>query len=239
MLQKILIIDDDVRLQELLARYLNEQGFHTATAGDSVEMHRLIQRNVYQLYILDINLPGEDGWQICQRLRSTGNKTPVIMLTARGEDVDRIRGLEIGADDYLAKPFNPRELVARIRSVLRRHAGVQLAVYATEAFTCTFGLYRLDAESGELTHAGNVVPLNHHEFALLKILVQNAGTPMSRTQLSDRLYGRDYVADQRGIDMMISRLRKSLSLGAPVVDYIETVRGVGYMFKFSPDGHLV
>ena len=229
--QKILIVDDDLRLQELLARYLSEQGFSAATASDAVDMHRLIQRNLYQLYILDINLPGEDGLQICQRLRATGNKTPVIMLTARGEDVDRIRGLELGADDYLSKPFNPRELLARINAVLRRHTGDQHAAYGAEDFKQVFGTYRLDADAAELTNAGDVVPLNHHEFALLKILVQNAGKPMSRTQLSDRLYGRDHAPDQRGIDMLVSRLRKQLSRDNSAFECIQTVRGVGYMFK--------
>lgn len=228
--QKILVVDDDARLQKLLARYLNEQGFATSTASDALEMHRLIQRNVYQLYILDINMPGEDGLQICQRLRASGDKTPIIMLTARGEDVDRIQGLELGADDYLAKPFNPRELVARINAVLRRQGARHGSALSLDLFQYTFGQYHLDAEAGRLFFNGAPVALAHHEFALLKTLIQNAGEPLSRTQLSERIYGYEREADQRGIDMMVSRLRKHLSLDPTVTDCIQTVRGVGYRF---------
>ena len=149
MTQHILVVDDDARLQELLARYLTEQGFKTVTASDAVEMQRQLQRQIYALYILDINLPGEDGLQICQRLRASGDTTPIIMLTARGEDVDRILGLELGADDYLAKPFNPRELLARIRSVLRRRGDVPGSAHEAETFQIEFDGFRLDAGTRE------------------------------------------------------------------------------------------
>ena len=177
--QQILVVDDDARLQELLARYLNEQGFRTATASDAVAL----QRQIYALYILDINLPGEDGLQICQRLRASGDSTPIIMLTARGEDVDRIAGLELGADDYLAKPFNPRELLARIRSVLRRRGDVPGSAHEVDAFQIEFDGFKLDAGARQLTFRGMLLPLNPNEFALLKVLVQNAGQPFSRSQL--------------------------------------------------------
>lgn len=230
MSQQILVVDDDARLQDLLARYLTEQGYRTATACDASAMQRLIQRHVYALYILDINLPGEDGLQICQRLRASGDTTPIIMLTARGEDLDRILGLELGADDYLAKPFNPRELLARIRSVLRRQSDAPGSAHEAEAFQIEFDGFRLDADAREFTYRDTSIRLNHNEFALLKVLVQNAGQPLSRTQLSRRIYGEDHSPDQRTIDMMISRLRKHLNQGDAVREYIQTLRGVGYMF---------
>ena len=231
MTQQMLVVDDDARLQELLARYLTEQGFRTATASDAVAMQRQLQRQIYALYILDINLPGEDGLQICQRLRASGDTTPIIMLTARGEDVDRILGLELGADDYLAKPFNPRELLARIRSVLRRRGDVPGSAHEAGAFEIEFDGFRLDGAIRQLTYRGTPIPLNHNEFALLKVLVQNAGQPFSRTQLSKRIYGEDHSPDQRNIDMMVSRLRKYLNQGAPAPEYIQTMRGVGYLFR--------
>lgn len=231
MSQHILVVDDDARLQELLARYLTEQGYRTATASDAIAMQRLLQRQIYALYILDINLPGEDGLQICQRLRASGDTTPIIMLTARGEDVDRILGLELGADDYLAKPFNPRELLARIRSVLRRRGDVPGSAHEAEAFQIEFDGFRLDAGVREFTYQGKLLGLNPNEFALLKVLVQNAGQPFSRSQLSARVYGEDHLPDQRNIDMMISRLRKHLHQGAAAHEYIQTLRGVGYLFR--------
>ena len=231
MTQQILVVDDDVRLQELLARYLTEQGFRTATASDAVVMQRLLQRQVYALYILDINLPGENGLQICQRLRASGDTTPVIMLTARGEDVDRILGLELGADDYLAKPFNPRELLARIRSVLRRRGDTPGSAHAADAFQIEFDGFKLDANARKFTYHGTPIELNHNEFALLKVLVQNAGQPFSRSQLSARIYGEDHSPDQRNLDMMISRLRKHLNQGVSAHEYIQTMRGVGYLFR--------
>lgn len=230
MTQHILVVDDDARLQELLARYLTEQGFKTVTASDAVEMQRQLQRQIYALYILDINLPGEDGLQICQRLRASGDTTPIIMLTARGEDVDRILGLELGADDYLAKPFNPRELLARIRSVLRRRGDVPGSAHEAETFQIEFDGFRLDAGTREFTYQGAPLGLNSNEFALLKVLVQNAGQPFSRSQLSARVYGEDHSPDQRNIDMVVSRLRKYLNQGASSREYIQNLRGVGYLF---------
>ena len=230
MTQKILVVDDDVRLQGLLSRYLAEQGFRPETASDSMAMQRLLQRHVYGLYILDINMPGEDGLQICQRLRASGDMTPIIMLTARGEGVDRIAGLELGADDYLAKPFNPRELLARIRSVLRRRGDVPGSAHQPDAFQIEFDGFKLNAATREFTYRGTPIPLNPNELALLKVLVQNVGQPFSRSQLSARIYGEDHSPDQRNLDMMISRLRKHLNQGELAREYIQTLRGVGYMF---------
>lgn len=231
---KILVVDDDVRLQKMIARYLNEQGFLTTTASDAVEMHLEIQRHIFQLYILDINLPGEDGLQICQRIRSSDDTTPIIMLTARGEDVDRIVGLEMGADDYLAKPFNPRELLARVRSVLRRHTDMRGTAHDVEDFRLEFGEFVLDASTYSLTRLGRNISMNRNEFALLKILVQHPGQTFSRTQLGARIYGREHNPDQRDIDMMISRIRKHLNQATCGHGYVQTVRGIGYVFMTQP-----
>lgn len=230
MIQKILVVDDDERLQGLLARYLSEQGYSTETAAEWPEMQRLIQRHTFHLYILDINLPGKTGLQICQLLRTSGDQTPIIMLTARRGEVDRIIGLEIGADDYLAKPFNPRELLARIRSVLRRNLNVRTNAHTTENFVYTFGDFVLDAETQQLTCSSQKILLNHNEFALLKTLIQNYGEVVSRAQLNSRLYARDHSPDQRDIDMMVSRIRKHLSQFGDETNYIQTVRGIGYKF---------
>lgn len=234
MTQKILVVDDDVRLQGLLSRYLAEQGFRPETASDALAMQLLVQRHVYDLYILDINMPGEDGLQICQRLRASGDSTPIIMLTARGEDVDRIAGLELGADDYLAKPFNPRELLARIRSVLRRRGDVPGSAHEAAAFQIEFDGFKLNAGARQFTYRGMLLPLNPNEFALLKVLLQNAGQPFSRSQLSARIYGEDHSPEQRNLDMMVSRLRKYLNQGSMSKEYIQTLRGIGYMFRALP-----
>ena len=230
MSSKVLVIDDDQRLQNLLARYLSEKDLRVYTALDAQDMQRQIQRNVFQLYILDINLPGKDGLEICRNLRASGDNTPIIMLTARGEDIDRITGLEIGADDYLAKPFNPRELLARIHSVLRRfHSSHAFEpdngnlVYAFHGFT-------FDASAQAISYQDQSLPLNHNEFALLKVLIQNKGEAVSRTQLCHRIYGREHSPEQRDIDMIISRLRKHLSIHVGSHNFIQTVRGIGYRF---------
>ena len=233
MSHKILVIDDDARLQGLVTRYLNEQGFSTSAASDGVGMYQLLQRAIYHLYILDVNLPNEDGLIICKRLRASGDKTPIIMLTARGEEVDRIIGLELGADDYLAKPFNPRELLARIRSVLRRYDHDHLHPHATEDFAYKFGEFTLNGKNRELLFNEKQIPLSHNEFTLLKILIQNKGQAISRTQLSARIYGREQNPEQREIDMLISRLRKRLNSAGHIeleLNYIQTVRGIGYIF---------
>jgi DNA-binding response OmpR family regulator len=230
MTPKILVVDDDQRLQHLLARYLGEHGFRVYTASDAVELQRQIQRNVFELYLLDINLPGKNGLEICKNLRASGDVTPVIMLTARSEDVDRITGLEIGADDYLPKPFNPRELLARIHSVLRRVNQTQFIAVDSEAVRYEFNGYVFDGDKQQLTYLDKLVPLNHNEFTFLKILIQNKGQVLSRTQLCHRIYGREHTPDQRDIDMLASRLRKHLLDDKEDLNIIKTVRGIGYMF---------
>ena len=232
---KILVVDDDASLRKLLERYLSENGYQTDSAAHAIDMQKLVQRETFQLYILDINLPHENGLQICQRLRASGDHTPIIMLTARGEEIDRIIGLELGADDYLAKPCNPRELLARVRSVLRRHASPMTQTHESEEFQYTFGPFVLDGSKCKLFCHQAPITINHKEYSLLKTLIQNRGRPLSRSQLSARIYGKEHEPDQRDIDMIVSRLRKHLSTGNSTTSYIETVRGIGYMFQPSDD----
>src|SRR5207249_1987329 len=164
---KILVVDDDVRLRDLLSRYLSEQGFEVATLPDARDLDKKLQRDPPHIVVLDLMLPGEDGLAICRRLRGAGENVPIIMLTAKGEDVDRIVGLEMGADDYLPKPFNPRELVARIHAVLRRHTErLAPGAPATEGKS-TFGPFRLDLTTRTLLRGDTVVPLTTGEFGLL------------------------------------------------------------------------
>ncbi len=228
---KILVVDDDQRLRDLLTRYLTEQGFAVQTAINGPAMDRLLNRELFDLIVLDLMLPGEDGLAICRRLRGAANKTPIIMLTAKGEDVDRIIGLEMGADDYLPKPFNPRELVARIHAVLRRiaEAGPPGAPLG-EAKEVTFGAYHLNLATRALTRDGAQLALTTGEFSVLKVLVQNARTPLSRDKLMELARGREYEVFDRAIDVQISRLRKLLEADPQNPKFIQTVWGFGYVF---------
>ncbi len=235
MAQKILIVDDDMRLRQMVMRYLDENGFKSSSASNANEMCKAIQRDTFDLYVLDINLPGEDGLRICQRIRLSGDVTPIIMVTARGEDIDRIICLELGADDYLPKPFNPRELLARIRSILRRGSKSHHVLHDAANLTFIFGSFEFDGRARQLSQRGKNISLTTNEFALLKILIQCKGQVLSRAQLTGRLHSRDYTPDQRDIDMLVSRLRKQLQEDDPSVTYIQTVRGVGYVF-IEPGG---
>ena len=235
MAQKILIVDDDMRLRQMVMRYLDENGFKSTSAANANEMCKAIQRDTFDLYVLDINLPGEDGLRICQRIRLSGDVTPIIMVTARGEDIDRIICLELGADDYLPKPFNPRELLARIRSILRRGSKSHRVLHDAANLTFIFGSFEFDGRARQLSQRGKNISLTTNEFALLKTLIQCKGQVLSRAQLTGRLHSRDYTPDQRDIDMLVSRLRKQLQEDDPSVTYIQTVRGVGYVF-IEPGG---
>jgi two-component system, OmpR family, phosphate regulon response regulator OmpR len=233
--QKILVVDDDLRLRDLLKRYLSEQGFAVDTVPDGAAMDRQLQRVRYDLMVLDLMLPGEDGLAICRRLRAAGSTLAVIMLTAKGDDVDRIVGLEMGADDYLAKPFNPRELVARINAVLRRQAPQETpGAPSAEPKRVEFGPFALHLASRALTRDGEGVPLTTGEFALLKALALHPREPMSRDKLMDLARGREHESYDRSIDVQVSRLRKLLGEDPQQPRFIQTVWGFGYVFV--PDG---
>jgi two-component system phosphate regulon response regulator OmpR len=234
---KLLVVDDDLRLRDLLGRYLTEQGFAVDTATDGADMDARRARNRYDLMVLDLMLPGEDGLAICRRLRAHGEHVPIIMLTARGDEVDRIIGLEMGADDYLPKPFNPRELLARINAVLRRKGHVPASAPDIGEQAVAFGPYRLDLSTRQLSKGEETIPLTSGEFALLKVLVKHPRHPLSREKLMELARGREHEAYDRSIDVQISRLRKLLEADPANPRFIQTVWGFGYVFV--PDGTAV
>jgi two-component system phosphate regulon response regulator OmpR len=228
---RILVVDDDARLRDLLQRYLGEQGYAVRAVHDAVEMNRQLARERYDLMILDLMLPGEDGLSVCRRLRGGGEKIPIIMLTAKGDAVDRIVGLELGADDYLPKPFNPRELLARIQAVLRRRPPpLPPAAPSAEPQIVEFGPFRLNLATRRLTRSGEDVPLTSGEFALLKVLVQHPRTPLSRDKLMELARGREFGVFDRSIDVQVSRLRRLIEPDPARPAYIQTVWGFGYVF---------
>src|SRR5213595_4345565 len=226
---RIVVVDDDARIRDLLRRYLTQEGFEVLLAEDAKALNRVLTRETVDLIVLDLMLPGEDGLSICRRLRAANDVTPIIMLTAKVEDVDRIVGLELGADDYLAKPFNPRELLARIHAVLRRGRRV-----ATRDRFSAGGL-EIDFEAREVTVAGQRQPLTAYEFELLAALARAAGRVLSREQLLDALKGAAYETFDRSIDVHISKLRGKLEADPKQPRYIKTVRGAGYVLSREVD----
>ena len=232
---KILVVDDDLRLRDLLRRYLGEQGFNVVTAENAQAMNKLWIRERYDLLVLDLMLPGEDGLSICRRLRGAGDNTPIVMLTAKGEDVDRIVGLEMGADDYLPKPFNPRELVARINAVLRRKGPDEIPGAPSETpQTCQFGDFLLDLGTRTLKKNGETISLTTGEFSVLKVFARHARQPLSREKLMELARGREYEVIDRSQDVQSSRLRKLIEPDPSNPMFIQTVWGLGYVF--IPEG---
>jgi two-component system phosphate regulon response regulator OmpR len=229
-----LVVDDDARLRELLSRYLTEQGFTVKVVGDAPAMDHALVREYFDLIVLDLMLPGEDGLSICRRLRTKGNSIPIIMLTAKGDEVDRIVGLEMGADDYIGKPFNPRELLARIQAVMRRQPVILPGAPAANDETVSFGRIRIDLGTRKFWRDGAEASITTGEFSLLKVLLQNPRTPLSRDKLMELARGREYEVFDRAIDVQISRLRKLVEDDPSKPRYIQTVWGFGYVFV--PDG---
>ena len=228
---RILVVDDDLRLRDLLDRYLTEQGFAVRTVSEAGAMDRQLAHERYDLMVLDLMLPGEDGLSICRRLRGTKSTIPIIMLTAKGADVDRIVGLEMGADDYLPKPFNPRELVARINAVLRRRtAPPPPGAPSAEVESVAFGGMVVDLAKRTLTKSGETVSLTTGEFALLKVFVTHPRQPLSRDRLMELARNREYEVFDRAIDVQVSRLRKLVEPDPAKPRYIQTVWGFGYVF---------
>ena len=234
-LDKIVIVDDDARIRDLLRRFLSQEGFDVLLAEDGRALDRILLRETIDLIVLDLMLPGEDGMRICKRLRTTGLKTPVIMLTAKGEDEDRISGLEIGADDYLAKPFNPRELLARIHAVLRRRPQTEMpGAPANDKEVITFSEFIFDLGARSLRKNGQDIPLTTGEFAMLKALVRHPRQALSRDKLAQLARGREFEPFDRSLDVQVSRLRKMIEADPAAPKIIQTVWGVGYVFV--PDG---
>jgi two-component system, OmpR family, response regulator len=228
----ILVVDDDREIRDLVARYLSGHGFRVRTAADGRQMQREMSDWSFDLVILDLMLPGEDGLSLCRRLRVETN-LPVIMLTAMGEETDRIIGLEMGADDYISKPFNPRELLARIKAVLRRSGAVQSGS-ARPADTLAkhrFAGWQLDLKTRELISPEDMlIPLSAGEYDLLAAFVTHAQRILSRDQLLDLARGREAQPFDRSIDVQVSRLRRKIEIDPANPVLIKTVRSGGYMF---------
>ena len=224
--QSILVVDDDERLRNLVRLHLESAGYRVTTVTDGRNLGRIIVEKEIDLVVLDLNLPYEDGLSICRQLRSHSD-TPVLMLTARGDTVDRIIGLEMGGDDYLSKPFSPRELVVRIGAILRRAK----AESSTRGFegSAQFGKYCFDHQQMTLTREGQPVPLSLAEARLLAILVQHAGEPMSRDSLMVLSRGRHHEPFDRTIDVQIGRLRKLIEDDPTRPRHLQTVWGKGYV----------
>jgi two-component system OmpR family response regulator len=229
-----LVIEDDAEIGELIVRYLKSQDMDADVVADGEAMDRLLAAGDYDVLILDLNLPGEDGLAICRRLRAA-RATPIIMVTARGEDVDKIIGLEMGADDYLSKPFNPRELLARIRAVLRR-GGAEAAKSPSASLarpgpSYEFAGWRMDLLTRELTSpSGAKTVVTGAEFDLLHVLCEHPNRILSRDHLLSLLHGPIDGPNERSIDTLISRLRQKLEAEPRSPQFIQTVRSEGYMF---------
>lgn len=218
--QHLLVVDDDTRIRTLLQRFLSENGYRVTAAKDAAEARQLMASWDFDFLILDVMMPGEDGFSLTRSIRETSN-VPILLLTARGESVDRIEGLERGADDYLAKPFEPRELLLRVSTILRRAgrpAEVQKQIFH-------FGACRFDAERGELTRDGKPVKLTSAELQLMRLLSAHAGQTFTRTDLSKQMG----AVLERTVDVQITRLRRKIEVDPKLPLYLQTVRGIGYV----------
>lgn len=230
-LPKLLIVEDDARTRALLERYLKEQGFSVLSLANSRRLDETLAAHPIKLMILDLMLPGEDGLSICRRLRGKGEDVPIIILTAKGDEVDRIVGLEIGADDYVPKPFSPRELVARINAVLRRRqpATVRGAPSALPQVV-RFGRCELNLGTRELSRSGEKLVMTTGEFAVLEALARHPHMPLSRDRLMDLSRGKEHGVHDRSMDVQVSRLRRLVEDDSAKPRYIQTVWGFGYVF---------
>jgi len=231
---QLLVVDDDRDTRELLSVYLKKQGFDVAAVADGTAMDAWLDRHQADLVILDLMLPGEDGLSIARRLRAE-RRLPIIMISARGTDIDRIVGLEVGADDYLPKPFNPRELLARIRAVLRRDS-VQDTGQEQPAEEFRFGDFVFMPETRRLLCKANEIELSKAEFDLLDVFVRHPNKVLSRDVIMDRLSGHDRDPFDRSIDVRVTRLRHKIESDPAHPDFIRTIWGVGY--QFTPTGSL-
>ncbi len=223
---RVLVVEDEESFSDALSYMLRKEGFEVAIAATGPDALETFERNGADLVLLDLMLPGLPGTEVCRELRSRSN-VPVIMLTAKDSEVDKVVGLELGADDYVTKPFSSRELVARIRAVLRRQGDVEeLAPATLEA-----GPVRMDVERHIVSVNGDTVQLPLKEFELLEVLLRNAGRVLTRMQLIDRVWGADYVGDTKTLDVHVKRLRAKIEPSPSAPRYIVTVRGLGYKFE--------
>jgi two-component system OmpR family response regulator len=233
---RILIVDDDPEIRRLLADYLAKNGLEVYTARDGREMKQALERHAIDLVVLDLTLPDADGLTLCRKLRAESD-VAVLMLTARGEEMDRILGIEMGADDYLVKPFSPRELLARVRSILRRSRSVPRNLRPESHRCLAFSGWTLDTTTRALQAPdGVVVPLSGGEYRLLRILLEHPNRVLHRDQLTELIHGREAEAYDRAVDVQISRLRHRLRDERCEPQLIQTVRGEGYVLASSVVG---
>ena len=228
--QRLLVVDDEPKIRQLLKKYLSQEGFIVEAVEDGSAMDRYLANHEVDLVILDLMLPGEDGLSIGRRLNQQSNM-PIIILSARGEELDRIVGLEMGADDYLIKPFNPRELLARIRSVLRRSIQTHSAAVRTANSVLKFGPYCLNIERHELSRDQQLIQLTTGEFSLLKIFLEHAERVLDRDTLLEITKGYTHSSIDRSIDVCVGRLRRKIEPDPTQPVYLRTIRGVGYIFS--------
>lgn len=232
---RVLLLDDDADLRALVQRSLVGAGFAVRTAADSSQLDKLLARESFDVLVLDLMMPGEDGLSICRRLRANGESIPIMMLTARGDPIDRIVGLEMGADDYLPKPFEPRELAARLRAMLRRRSMDRQESTLVKEGSLSFGQFELDLAKRTLQRNGEALTLTSGEFALLKALASNPGRPLGRERLLELAHGKSAEREQgltaRSVDVQVLRLRRLLEDNPSDPRLIQTVWGVGYVFS--------
>lgn len=227
--ERILVVDDEDSILQLVAYNLRRAGYDVITAGNGEDALRLFRAEGPDLVILDVMLPGVDGFEVCKELRKESDK-PILMLTARGEEIDRVIGFEIGADDYVAKPFSPRELVGRVKAILRRSRKDAADPGENEGNTLVFGPLSINFVTYEVTVSGRRVDPTPTEFQILKVLSQNPNRVFSRDELVDRVMGQDFFGDVRTIDVHIRHLRSKIEENPSEPRFIETVRGAGYKF---------
>ncbi|WP_297519694.1 response regulator transcription factor [uncultured Clostridium sp.] len=225
--KRILIVDDEMHIRELIKFNLEKNGFKTIQAADGGEAVELAKERQVDLIVLDLMLPVMDGFEVCKEIRkdSVIGNTPIIMLTAKGEEIDKIVGLEIGADDYMTKPFSVRELVARVKAQLRRSSSVK-----TESNLVKFGDVAVNLQTREVRKNENIVDLTLKEFEILKILIKNKGSIITREVLLDRIWGYEYIGETRTVDVHIRHLRQKIEMDDKNPMFIQTIRGVGYKF---------
>ena len=226
----ILVVDDDLRLRDLLERYLTQQGFRARGAANAAALRRALAEHHVDLIVLDLMLPDANGLDLCRTLRAEGVATPIIMLTAKGDEIDRIVGLEIGADDYLGKPCNPRELLARIRAVLRRRTREAIGAPQGGEVAVRFGRFTFDPAARTLSDESTPVKLTSGEFAVLAALVAHPFQTLNRERLIALARGREHDAFDRSIDVMVSRLRRLVEDDPRSPRWLQTVWGEGYVF---------
>lgn len=233
-MQKILIIEDEPNIRELVLYNLKQNGYEALAAEDGLQGIAMVREENPDLILLDIMLPGKNGYDICKELRAEGSKIPIIMLTAKNEEIDKVLGLEFGADDYISKPFGIRELVARIKAVLRRYDNSSELDAAANGPTpgtragITIGELSINIDSHEVRLAGKLLELTLKEFDLLRALAENRGRVMTRDQLLDKVWGFEYIGETRTVDVHVRYLRKKLGDEDNEGKYIQTVRGIGY-----------